>query len=453
MSVETQNSNAPPIAWDWLKSISRELYNLDETPLLGTPPSFPWEKLSLDFARAFSLDGLKITPGELAWKENDAIMSGIAKPALCTQIAATGIDGSVSLWMCREDVQHLMAKVLKISEVVSELQADDVVTNFHRFLGIETICLLNDSGFDPRLSFKITAYSEDVPQKALCQDIKVSLGNEQMLLRLVISNEFRSSWKTFFTKSADKAQKALDQVETIVHIEAGKTKLDFNDLLKLKPGDLVLLDQLYYDANAENSFVLLSFQGRTLFRAKLESGSLKILEIPLQNEVYTPMVEPVEPPTAPTDTAAQELYQQQSPPPEQEDDNPFPEEDDEDGDEGLELIQKAANTSIEDLAKAPDDAKAAPTKPKVEVAVKKQAVNETTGPLTANDIPMELIVEVASISISVQKLLELAPGNLLDLGLTPENGVNLVVNGRVVGKGELLKIGETIGVRILQIGV
>ena len=54
--------------------------------------------------------------------------------------------------------------------------------------------------------------------------------------------------------------------------------------------------------------------------------------------------------------------------------------------------------------------------------------------------------------MSMQKLMEIEPGNTLELDVHPENGVDLVVNGRRIGKGELLRIGESLGVRILDIG-
>ncbi len=37
--------------------------------------------------------------------------------------------------------------------------------------------------------------------------------------------------------------------------------------------------------------------------------------------------------------------------------------------------------------------------------------------------------------------MQLQPGQLLELDVNPEEGVNLVVNGQCIGKGELLKTG------------
>ena len=56
------------------------------------------------------------------------------------------------------------------------------------------------------------------------------------------------------------------------------------------------------------------------------------------------------------------------------------------------------------------------------------------------------------LGISVQKLMELQAGNILELNIRPEEGVSLVINGRCVGKGELHRLGNTLGVRILELG-
>lgn len=78
-----------------------------------------------------------------------------------------------------------------------------------------------------------------------------------------------------------------------------------------------------------------------------------------------------------------------------------------------------------------------------------EPIKKITSP---QDIPLNIVVEVGRLQMSVKTLMELKPGNLLDLHVHPETGVELVVNGTRVGKGELLQIGDTIGVRILELG-
>jgi flagellar motor switch protein FliN len=74
------------------------------------------------------------------------------------------------------------------------------------------------------------------------------------------------------------------------------------------------------------------------------------------------------------------------------------------------------------------------------------------GGVPPKDIPMTITVEAGRLEMSAEKLIALRPGNMLELPSRPETGVSLVVNGKRVGKGELIRIGETLGVRILAMG-
>lgn len=72
--------------------------------------------------------------------------------------------------------------------------------------------------------------------------------------------------------------------------------------------------------------------------------------------------------------------------------------------------------------------------------------------VAVQEIPLHVVVEAGRLKMSLQQLLDLQPGNLLELGVTPESGVNLVVEGKVIGRGELIRVGEALGVRILEKG-
>lgn len=441
VSLETQT-----VSWPWLKSISRELYKLDESPLLGHPPPFPWEKLSQELAKCFNLEGFQITPGELAWREKEAIMAGIATPSFCTQVVATGIDGQLAFWISRADVDLLMAKVLGLSQVVAEMQSEDLVSAFHRFLTIESIALLNSVDFDKRLSFKITSHTETRPEQALCQDVTVHIGKDNILCRLVITPEFRKAYQTFFLKSPPTSKPNLDEVQATVHLEAGRVVMSLQELYGLKLGDFVALDRVYYIPDSEKSRLMLTLNGRPLFRARLKEGSLKILEIPLQSEVQDSMIDKINPAAGANLPPIGQPQQPQTPP--HEDENPFPDEEEDEDTEHGELGHQPPAKAAPPAAATPKP----PVKPTSVAPTPQQAHAEQTGPLTPSDIPVQLVVEVGAITLPVGKILELAPGNLLDLDMSPENGVNLVVNGKIIGKAELLKIGESVGVRILEIG-
>lgn len=73
-------------------------------------------------------------------------------------------------------------------------------------------------------------------------------------------------------------------------------------------------------------------------------------------------------------------------------------------------------------------------------------------PISLQDVPFEITVEIAKISMPLSHLKELQPGNFLELPVIPEQGVNLTINGNVIGKGELVFLGERLGVRVLELG-
>lgn len=67
------------------------------------------------------------------------------------------------------------------------------------------------------------------------------------------------------------------------------------------------------------------------------------------------------------------------------------------------------------------------------------------------EIPLLVRVEIARISLTMEKLLQLSPGDFLELGISPEDPVYLNVNGQRIGSGELLQLEDRLGVRILSI--
>jgi len=82
---------------------------------------------------------------------------------------------------------------------------------------------------------------------------------------------------------------------------------------------------------------------------------------------------------------------------------------------------------------------------------------ETTQELEESLIPvpdalLTIHVEIARMRMNLKKLTQLKPGNVIELAARPEQGVKLTLNGKAVAKGELIQLGDVLGVKILQIG-
>jgi flagellar motor switch protein FliN/FliY len=67
------------------------------------------------------------------------------------------------------------------------------------------------------------------------------------------------------------------------------------------------------------------------------------------------------------------------------------------------------------------------------------------------DVPLSVTVELGRKSLSVREILELNPGSLVELEKLAGEAVDLLVNGKLFAKGEVVVIDENFGVRVSSI--
>ncbi|RMS56939.1 Type III secretion component, partial [Pseudomonas syringae pv. aceris] len=66
-----------------------------------------------------------------------------------------------------------------------------------------------------------------------------------------------------------------------------------------------------------------------------------------------------------------------------------------------------------------------------------------------DDLPLTLICQLGSMELTLAQLREMAPGSVLPFTSQAHDEVDLMVNGRRIGRGELVTIGDGLGVRLL----
>lgn len=67
-------------------------------------------------------------------------------------------------------------------------------------------------------------------------------------------------------------------------------------------------------------------------------------------------------------------------------------------------------------------------------------------------VSVEVRFEIGHQRLALGELMQLAPGHVFALGANPEgDAVDLVVDGRVIGAGQLVLVGEALGVRVLRL--
>ena len=67
------------------------------------------------------------------------------------------------------------------------------------------------------------------------------------------------------------------------------------------------------------------------------------------------------------------------------------------------------------------------------------------------DIPVRLSMEVGNTNISIRKLLQLNKGSIVELARTAGEPLDVLVNGTLVAKGEVVVVNDKFGVRLLDV--
>lgn len=67
------------------------------------------------------------------------------------------------------------------------------------------------------------------------------------------------------------------------------------------------------------------------------------------------------------------------------------------------------------------------------------------------DIPLRLSVEVGSTSLKLSELLDLAEGSVVELDRQANELLDILVNGTLVAKGEVVTVNGRFGIRVVDV--
>ena len=76
---------------------------------------------------------------------------------------------------------------------------------------------------------------------------------------------------------------------------------------------------------------------------------------------------------------------------------------------------------------------------------------ENAGGLAIENLALTLRVELEARKLSLAEIADLRENQILELGIRPTDSVNLLIENRVVGRGELVEIEDRLGVRITKL--
>lgn len=67
------------------------------------------------------------------------------------------------------------------------------------------------------------------------------------------------------------------------------------------------------------------------------------------------------------------------------------------------------------------------------------------------DVPVEISVQLGHRTLPVSDVLSLGPGAVVELGKAAGESLDILVNGKLVARGEAVVVGEKYGVRITEV--
>jgi flagellar motor switch protein FliN len=91
--------------------------------------------------------------------------------------------------------------------------------------------------------------------------------------------------------------------------------------------------------------------------------------------------------------------------------------------------------------------------PELEVSAK-PAATQADGEVNLNmimDIPVDLHVELGATALSIREILKLGAGSIVELDRLAGSSADIIVNGKLIGQGDVVVVGDNFGVRIAKL--
>jgi type III secretion system YscQ/HrcQ family protein len=225
----------------------------------------------------------------------------------------------------------------------------------------------------------------------------------------------------------------LASVRAWLRAEIGHVDLTGADLLALRPGDVMLVDELTARVDKGEPGPVRLRVG--LGRAGRIEGTLEV-----SGGGYTARIDKIVPgpeplSEAPDDEAAARLAdageEPRSPP-------------------AAEFEEEPSGRYDPDMHTSPGARSPWDDDEKTSVTTKPED-NHAIAAELLNDVPLHVVVELARVPVSADEVLGLHAGQIIELGKAPGEPVELSVNGKVVARGELVEIEGQLGVRIASL--
>lgn len=396
----------------WIKNIHYILNAARQIPMWGAIPTFPLDTFPSLLANRLGIPGLTIELHPPEWVDAEGIKNLWTNNNTIEQLAISPFAGQM-FWMMTQKDKVVLTQTLLSPESRISFSDTRFCDGFYKYVLLQAIDSLQETSRYPDLHPQLLRSMEPANEPFCLMNVAITIENTTVFAKWAISSSMQSGMISHYTEKATRAgAKPLSQeVSLQLRLQVASTTLTVSEWKNVKEGDCILLEHSSYDPLTHKGSVNILLEETPILRGRLKKHSVKIQDYAFYYEELQPMTdEPITP-----------------------EEEPVPQDPD---------TESAFADLDEELGEDPEHLWSEPqqSEPKLEELI------------ASRDIPMQLVVEVDRIRMTLNQLLELRPGNVLDLQVKPEQGVYVTVGGKRIARGELIKLGDVLGLKILKIG-
>jgi len=371
-----------------LSKVSPQIEELNQIPLFGSAPSFDWQSLSDELKKRLEIETVSLRKLSQKWRESESLGEGLGADVMTFPIDIPSLSGTVYWMMARQDIQKLTSFMLSREGEPKPSISPILAEGFYRYLLLEALGAACQ--IEPLKTFTpiLRERSERPNETAFCVDIELGFAETASIARLLVPQDLLASFRAHFSKISP---------ETLSPTLARNLELS----LSVQIGSSMLFPSQLKPVK-KGDFILLdkgSYDPRHLMGAAfLVLGSTPLFQVNIESQKIHLL--------------------------------------------NHAFIYEDATDMEHDIPKEDDFEEEIPSFTPAEEA---EAV-------ALKEAPIHITVELARLKMTLERLTQLAPGNVLELPIESDQIATLSVGGKKIGKAELVYLGENLGVRILELG-
>jgi flagellar motor switch protein FliN/FliY len=420
--------------------VCKAIIEAGEIPLLE-PLVFDKEKIEIALKELLNVDNASLDIHEIYVYEHKKIYDILGNDCVSIGLTLSPIEGDVFLLLSKQDMLKLVMMALNQEKV--DL-SEPLLKAFRDFFIIKMMQHFESAKAVEDLSIRLNDDEKIPNQSLICLKAMICTYKHNISFILALSPEFRRNFIKYKHQKKISTFTPTSHIPLTLSIGIGKIHLSLEEWQKINKGDFIIIDTCY-NAKDKQGSVFVSYNHFVLFQGLMEKSKIKLIQsIPYTMEHSSMTNEPSKTNEEPKDDSDSSFFLG-------EDEEFFLEDDELKNVLDRELKENKSSQDLEDEMQASNKSNALNSEEnKVEQKIENISSKEQKV-IDACNIPLNIKVEIATLTIPAGDLINLKAGNELILPKEINEQVNLVVNGAIVAKGELIQIGDVLGVRIVSL--